>query len=82
MIVCVAGPMDAHNSQTVCVAGPMDAHDNKTLPFGKSLGRIVPAAAMVNDFDCKHKNTNTTQLVASVYHTFFGSKQSNFRDQN
>jgi hypothetical protein len=30
MIVCVAGPMDAHNSQTVRVAGPMDAHDNET----------------------------------------------------
>jgi hypothetical protein len=32
MIVHVAGPMDAHNSQTVCVAGPMDAHDNETHP--------------------------------------------------
>ena len=31
MIVCVAGPMDAHNSQTVCVAGPMDTHDNETV---------------------------------------------------
>ncbi len=30
MIVCVVGPMDAHNSQTVHVAGPMDAHDNET----------------------------------------------------
>jgi hypothetical protein len=33
MIVCVAGPMDAHNSQTVCFAGPMDAHDNETNVF-------------------------------------------------
>ncbi len=31
MIVHVAGPMDAHNSQTVCVAGPMDAHNNETV---------------------------------------------------
>jgi hypothetical protein len=31
MIVCVASPMDAHNSQKVCVAGPMDAHDNETV---------------------------------------------------
>ncbi len=33
MIVCVAGPMDAHNSQTVCVAGSMDAHNNETIVF-------------------------------------------------
>jgi hypothetical protein len=31
MIVRVAGPMDAHNSQTVRVAGPMDAHDIETV---------------------------------------------------
>jgi hypothetical protein len=31
MIVHVAGPMDAHNSQTVRVAGLMDAHDNETV---------------------------------------------------
>ncbi len=35
MIVCVVGPMDAHNSQTVCVAGPMDAHDNETYRSGE-----------------------------------------------
>jgi hypothetical protein len=37
MVVCVAGPMDAHNSETVHlnvhVAGPMDAHNNQTNVF-------------------------------------------------
>ncbi len=42
MIVHVADPMDAHNSQTVRVAGPMDAHDNETgmLHTGVPISRL------------------------------------------
>jgi hypothetical protein len=50
------------------------------LPLGKSLGCIALAAAMVDDFDCKHKNTNKTKFLASVQYTFFASKPSNFWD--
>ncbi len=31
-------------------------------PLGKSLEGIAPAAAMVKDFNCKHKNTNKTSF--------------------
>jgi hypothetical protein len=33
---------------------------------GKCLCCITPAAAKVIDFGCKHKNTNKTQLLASL----------------
>ncbi len=36
------------------------------LPSGKCLGHIAPAAAKVGDFDCKHKSTSKTQLLASI----------------
>jgi hypothetical protein len=42
MIVCVADPMDAHNSQTVCVAGPMDAHDSETAASTWAEGNHCP----------------------------------------
>jgi hypothetical protein len=32
-------------------------------PLGKCAHRISPAAAMVNDFEKKKKNTNKTQLL-------------------
>jgi hypothetical protein len=67
------------------VHGPMEhipgfTRSHCMLPLGKSLGCIAPAAAMVNVFGCKHKNTNKTQTLASVYHTFFASKPSSFWD--
>jgi hypothetical protein len=33
---------------------------------GKCLRRIAPAAAMVDDFGCKHKSTTKTQLLACI----------------
>jgi hypothetical protein len=39
-------------------------------PSGKRLRRIVPAAAMVNEFVETTQNTNKTQLLASNYSTF------------
>jgi hypothetical protein len=48
------------------------------LPLGKSLGGIAPVAAMVEKIDCKHNNTNKTQLFACDYHTLFASNANNF----
>jgi hypothetical protein len=49
-------------------------------PLNEYLAGIPPVAAMVNDYDCNHKKTNKTQLLASNYHTLFASNPSNFWD--
>jgi hypothetical protein len=51
------------------------------VPLGESLGHIAPAAAMANNFNYKHKNTNKTQLLAYVYFTFFLANQVTFGTQ-
>jgi hypothetical protein len=38
-------------------------------PSGKCLRRIALTAGMVHDFDCKHKNTNKTQLLIATNDT-------------
>jgi hypothetical protein len=45
-----------------CIRGFMQSH--LMIPSGKCLCRIAPAAAMVDNFECK-KNTNKTQLLPS-----------------
>jgi hypothetical protein len=60
------------------IPGFTQSHWMPTL--GESLGRITSAATMVKDFDSKHKHTNKTKLLASVYYTFLASKLSNFQD--
>jgi hypothetical protein len=40
---------------------------SRAPPSGKRLRHIAPAAAMVDDFSCKHKNTSKTQFLASNY---------------
>ena len=39
-------------------------------PSGECLRHIVPAAAMVKEFEYNTQNTNKTQLLASNYGTF------------
>ncbi len=52
-------------------------------PPGKCLRRIVPVAAMVNEFVETTQNTNKTQLLASNYSTFQALINSeNFIPQN
>ncbi len=71
-----AGGFDHHAGMAVqCgVHCPMEyilsfTRSHRMLQLGKSLGGIAPVTAMVNNFDCKHKHTNKTQLLASDYHT-------------
>ena len=40
------------------------------LPLGDCLHRIATAAAMVDEFVAKYKNTNKKLFLASNYHTF------------
>jgi hypothetical protein len=60
-----AGNFDHHANAKVQCGGhcpiehiPGFTRSHWMLPLGKSLGGIALAAAMVDDFDCKRKNTN------------------------
>jgi hypothetical protein len=47
---------------------------------GECLYRIAPAAAMVDDFGCKQKNTNKTQLLSSKPTVDLSKKAKQFWD--
>jgi hypothetical protein len=49
-------------------------------PSGECLSRIASAAAMVDNFGCKQKNTNKTQLSASKPMVDLSKNAKQFRD--
>ncbi len=73
----IAGDFDCHGDAVVRrgVHHPIEHAQGYTgsrwmPPSGKCLHRIVPAAAMVNEFVETRQNTNKTQFLASNYGTY------------
>jgi hypothetical protein len=68
----IAGNFDHHTDAVKqCRAHPLMEHiqgftrSHWMPPLGKCLRCIALEVAMVDNFECKHKNTNKTQLLAS-----------------
>jgi hypothetical protein len=83
----IAGNFDCHADAAVQggahrpmkrIHGFMQSH--LMPPSGKCLRCIAPAAAMVDDFGCKQKKTNKTQLLSSKPTVDLSKKAKQCRD--